>query len=68
MPTRHGLVRCLVYDPPADASETSEAGRPRPVHIQIHGGGFYGRYPAQDAHIAKYIASEVGAVVVSIGL
>jgi acetyl esterase len=36
------------------------------VHIQIHGGGFYGRYPEQDEHIAGYIASDVGAVVVSV--
>ncbi len=36
------------------------------MHVQIHGGGFYGRYPEQDAHIADYLASEVGAVVVGI--
>jgi acetyl esterase len=66
VPTRHGPVRCLMYRPPADAPAPGGADRPRPVHIQIHGGGFYGRFPEQDEHIASYIASEVGAVVVSV--
>lgn len=66
VPTRHGPVRALIYRPPADAPLPGGAGRPRPVHVQVHGGGFYGRYPEQDAHIAAYIASEVGAVVVSV--
>lgn len=60
VPTRHGPVRCLVYRPPG------AAGVLAPVHIQIHGGGFYGRFPAQDEHIAGYIAADVGAVVVSV--
>jgi acetyl esterase len=60
VPTRHGRVRCFVYQPPGGSE------RPRPVHLQIHGGGFYGRYPAQDEHIATYIASETGAVVVTV--
>ncbi len=64
IPTRHGAVRCLVYRPPA--STPASAGELAPVHVQIHGGGFYGRLPEQDAHIATFIASEVGAVVVSI--
>jgi acetyl esterase len=63
VPTRHGAVRCLIYRPPADARD---AGDPPPVHVQIHGGGFYGRLPEQDEHIAGYIAADVGAVVVSI--
>ena len=66
IPTRHGPVRCLVYRPPAGAPTPGGAERLPPVHIQIHGGGFYGRYPAQDEHIATYIASDVGAVVVSV--
>lgn len=66
VPTRHGPVRCLVYRPPADAPVPGGHARPRPVHVQIHGGGFYGRFPEQDAHIATYIASDVGAVVVSV--
>jgi acetyl esterase len=63
VPTRHGAVRALVYRPPVDA----HAGNALPpVHVQIHGGGFYGRLPEQDEHIAAFIASDVGAVVVSI--
>ena len=63
VPTRHGAVRCLVYRPPVAARS---AGDVPPVHVQIHGGGFYGRLPEQDEHIATYIAAEAGAVVVSI--
>jgi acetyl esterase len=66
IPTRHGPVRCLIYHPPAGAPDPGGAGRRRPVHVQIHGGGFYGRLPEQDEHIAAFIASDVGAVVVSV--
>ncbi len=66
VPTRHGPVRCLIYRPPGDAAANDRPGDRPPVHVQIHGGGFYGRLPEQDAHIATYIASDVGAVVVSI--
>lgn len=66
VPTRHGPVRCLIYRPPADAPVPGGTGRARPVHIQLHGGGFYGRFPAQDEHIAAYIAADVGAVVVGV--
>jgi acetyl esterase len=59
VPTRHGPVRVLVYRPPA-------AGGVPPVHIQIHGGGFWGRFPGQDEHIATYIAADVGAVVIGV--
>jgi acetyl esterase len=66
VPTRHGPVRCLIYLPPADAPKPGGTARRPPVHVLIHGGGFYGRFPEQDAHVATYIASEVGAVVVSV--
>jgi acetyl esterase len=59
VPTRHGAVRCLIYCPPATAA-------PPPVHVLIHGGGMFGRYPEQDDHVATYIAAETGAVVVSV--
>ncbi len=62
VPTRHGKIRCLVYRPHRDAPL---AGNP-PVHLEIHGGGFVARDPEQDTHIANFIASEVGAVVVSV--
>ena len=66
VPTRHGLVRVLIYRPPADAAPPGGAGRARRVHVQIHGGGFWGRFPEQDKHVAAYIASETGAVVIGI--
>jgi acetyl esterase len=59
VPTRHGAVRCLIYRPPGGSP-------PPPVHVLIHGGGMFGRYPEQDDHVATYLASEVGAVVVSV--
>jgi acetyl esterase len=59
VPTRHGAVRCLMYRP---LSMTP----PPPVHVLIHGGGMFGRYPEQDDHVATYIAAEIGAVVISV--
>ena len=65
VPTRHGRVRVLVYRPHPDAALANGGIRP-PVHVEIHGGGFVARDPHQDDHICDFIASEVGAVVVSI--
>jgi acetyl esterase len=59
VPTRHGAVRCLIYRPLAGTP-------PPPVHVLIHGGGMFGRYPEQDDHVASYLASEIDAVVVSV--
>lgn len=64
--TRHGQVRVLIYQPPAGAPTPGGRDAPLPVYIDLHGGGFFGRYPEQDHHIARYIASEVGAVIVSV--
>ena len=66
VPTRHGVVRCFVYRPPGGAPAAGGTNGVRPVHLQIHGGGFTGRYPAQDEHVATYVASEVGAFVVTV--
>ncbi len=65
VPSRHGPVRCLVYRPHPDAPLAANGATP-PVHIEVHGGGFVARDPEQDAHIASFICSEVGAVVVSV--
>ncbi len=62
VPTRHGKIRCLVYRPHPAAPLAANP----PVHLEIHGGGFVARNPEQDTHIANFIASEVGAVVVSV--
>lgn len=64
--TRHGPVRVFIYQPPLGAPTPGGPDAPLPVYINLHGGGFFGRYPEQDHHIARYIASEVGAVVVSV--
>lgn len=60
VPTRHGVVQCRVYRARAHPSET-----PRPVHLQIHGGGFLVRTPQQDDHLNRHLAAATGAVVVS---
>jgi acetyl esterase len=65
VPTRHGQVRCYVYRPHPDAPLAVGDVVP-PVHVNIHGGGFIFTNPRADDHIVKYIAAEVGAVVVSV--
>lgn len=57
VPTRHGLVRCLVYRPPGTGPEA-------PVVMHMHGGGFINRYPEQDAGFAGQLAKSLGAVAV----
>lgn len=65
VPTRHGAVMCLVYEPHSNAPLAGgRDGRP-PIHVQIHPGGFFLGIPEQDDHIDSYIASEVGAAVVN---
>lgn len=63
-PTRHGDVRCFVYRPHPDAPLAT--GGTSPVHIHLHGGGFILTNPRQDDFLARYIAAEVGAVVVNV--
>jgi acetyl esterase len=64
VPTRHGDIRAILYTPPAEAIAQAKAeGKLPPVHLLIHGGAFVIRYPEQDANIAEFIASELGAYV-----
>ncbi len=49
-------------DPPADVT----AERRPPLHIETHGGGFVSRNVHEDAHICRFLASDVGCVVLSI--
>ncbi|KAF2269158.1 alpha/beta-hydrolase [Lojkania enalia] len=73
IPTRSGPRRCLVYKPPAlsapsaagSASEGKEAGRLRPLHIDIHGGGFLGGLAEANARWCNFLASRTNAVVIS---
>lgn len=64
VPTRHGPVRCFVYRPHS-ASPLSGPAAP-PLHIDIHGGGFVLRNTAEDDHICRFLASDVGCVVLGI--
>lgn len=66
VPTRHGPVRCFVYRPhPASPLSGTSTRRP-PLHVDIHGGGFVLRNTHEDAHICRYLASDVGCVVLAI--
>lgn len=59
VPTRRGPVRCTVYSPP-------EQTGPPPVYVNLHGGGFVIRHPEADDHLCRYLAAEVGCVVVNV--
>ncbi|MEJ7650729.1 MAG: alpha/beta hydrolase [Nakamurella sp.] len=64
--TRYGNVRCLVFRPHPDAPLAGTATSRPPLHIEIHGGGMILRNVHEDNHICRYLASEVGCVVVSV--
>lgn len=59
IPTRHGQVRCDVYQPD-DVSGTP------PAYVHFHGGAFVMRYPRMDDFFARIVAADVGAVVVNV--
>lgn len=54
------FVRAAIFQP-----KTSNTSRPRPLHINIHGGGFIGGLPEGDARFCERVAESTGAVVVS---
>lgn len=59
--TRHGSVRCIVFKP----RPRSQWPKPlRPLHVDIHGGGFMGGVSELDAVFAQQVAIRTGAVVV----
>lgn len=61
IPTSNGRsVRALVFRPPF---QNSFPGL-RPLHISIHGGGFIGGLPEQNARFAQRVAQDLGAVVI----
>jgi acetyl esterase len=62
--TRHGTIRCLIYQPHPDAPLSNSSSDGLPMDLHLHGGAFIVRNPRQEEYIAQYIASEVGAVVV----
>jgi acetyl esterase len=66
VPTRHGPVRCYVYRPHPCSPLAGTASRRPPLHIDIHGGGFVLRNTGEDAHICRFLSSDVGCVVLAI--
>lgn len=58
VPTRHGEVRCDVYQP-------DQATKPAPIYVHFHGGAFIMRYPMMDDFFARFVTAECGAVVVN---
>lgn len=54
-------VRAIVYHP-TDLPYRSER---RPLHLNIHGGGFLGGLPEGNAPFCRKVSAETGAVVVS---
>ncbi len=60
------FVRALVYNHPSKTSEPSEIKRRRPLHVDVHGGGFIGGIPEADTPFCDRLARATGAVVVSI--
>ncbi|KAL8735459.1 MAG: hypothetical protein Q9181_002823, partial [Wetmoreana brouardii] len=67
IPTRRSgeTVRALVYNHPSRCSRL-ETGRKRPLHIDIHGGGFIGGIPEYDTPFCQKVAETTCAVVVSV--
>ncbi|OLT18617.1 hypothetical protein BJF78_00400 [Pseudonocardia sp. CNS-139] len=50
IPTRHGAVRSLVFEPTKeDLAALASAGRRPPVHLLVHGGAFIIRAPGRTA-------------------
>ena len=63
VPTRHGVVRCEVYRPPA--GRHAGGGAP-PVYVHLHGGAFIMRHPRMDDFFARWVVARTGAAVVSV--
>ena len=67
IPTRcpRETIRALVYNHPSRCSKP-KGNRKRPLHIDIHGGGFIGGIPEEDVPFCTEFANTTGAVVVSV--
>ena len=67
IPTRRPRekIRALVYNHPSKCSKP-RANKKRPLHIDIHGGGFIGGLPEEDVPFCTHLANTTGAVVVSV--
>lgn len=60
IPTRSGSVHAILFQPP----KSSHSTRPRPLHLDIHGGGFLGGHPEADYRFCTALSDRTGAVVV----
>ncbi|KAJ3182944.1 hypothetical protein HDU85_002550 [Gaertneriomyces sp. JEL0708] len=57
-------LRCYIYYPPSHSDQT--AGKPNlPVYVNLHGGGFVGGCPDDDAEFCSYLAKTANCIVVS---
>lgn len=67
IPTRRRgeSLRALVYNHPTKCSKL-ETNKKRPLHMDIHGGGFIGGTPENDVSLCHQFAKTSGAVVVSL--
>ncbi|KAL8793218.1 MAG: hypothetical protein Q9195_004154 [Heterodermia aff. obscurata] len=67
IPTRRPqeTIRALVYNHPSRCSKL-KGDKKRPLHIDIHGGGFIGGIPEEDVPFCTEFANTTGAVVVSL--
>ncbi|PSN64208.1 alpha/beta-hydrolase [Corynespora cassiicola Philippines] len=66
IPTRNGNRRCLAFEPPSASQPPGLDIKPRPLHIDIHGGGFIGGIPEMNARWCRYLSVRTGAVVISL--
>jgi acetyl esterase/lipase len=60
--TRNRLIRTIIFHQPRLPTATNQL---RPLHLDIHGGGFLGGIAEYDVPFCKRVADETGAVVVS---
>jgi len=62
IPTRAGRsVRAIVFKPPVRENVSGL----RPLHLDVHGGGFLGGIPESEANFLALLSDQMGAVVVS---
>ena len=62
IPTRQGrTVRSLVFKPLPESRSTKHL---RPLHVDIHGGGFLNGFAEMEANFAYQVALRTGAVVI----
>jgi acetyl esterase/lipase len=61
IPTRSGSIRTIIFQPPNRIKDA----RVRPLHLNVHGGGFLGGTAEDNAQWCAVLSDKSGAVVVS---